>query len=310
MGCTESHQEPFQYAVTPHGKKIKKFFNKNNRLIPNPDYFVDLKNHFDCGEKNCIFNGEKRHIHRDKITVLDDVSIYCDKCDRVITLVSVETYGYKKYDQGYDHCADCCTIFEIEYYSSDYIIRSLLADAYEDSAEGKNRAVSRTLLTCHCSNCHFTYINSHCCECKMEIFKNYKHCCGCKINYDESLFHCQICHKTCDLKEKDYCHIACDSCNKVYNPLNFLHCDICHLTYPQTVKNHTCEHLQKKKIKDECSVCLEEFKTESNKTITLKCSHKFHKCCLNIWFIDNASCPLCRDTCVRSELKHDLFDDV
>ena len=47
-----------------------------------------------------------------------------------------------------------------------------------------------------------------------------------------------------------------------------------------------------KNINEICSICLDEFviNDEINK---LECLHKFHKECLDEWFINN-NCPLCR----------------
>ena len=48
---------------------------------------------------------------------------------------------------------------------------------------------------------------------------------------------------------------------------------------------------------DECSICLELI---DDNCCTLKCSHNFHKECIEGWFMKEESCPLCRDE----------FDDI
>ena len=42
-----------------------------------------------------------------------------------------------------------------------------------------------------------------------------------------------------------------------------------------------------------CSICLEDFE-ESNKTLTLRCTHQFHKYCIDEWLVKRSSCPYCR----------------
>ena len=56
-----------------------------------------------------------------------------------------------------------------------------------------------------------------------------------------------------------------------------------------TTKN--CSH-------HDCSICLEPItQTTSNKSgkaLSLRCSHVFHRDCINHWLKINAVCPLCR----------------
>ena len=42
-----------------------------------------------------------------------------------------------------------------------------------------------------------------------------------------------------------------------------------------------------------CSICLEDFE-ESEKTLTLRCNHQFHKTCIDEWLVKRSSCPYCR----------------
>lgn len=53
-------------------------------------------------------------------------------------------------------------------------------------------------------------------------------------------------------------------------------------------------------IAEECSVCLEEFKT-GQKLTTLPCGHKFDNKCILEWFKINHVCPLCRFELLRED---------
>lgn len=44
----------------------------------------------------------------------------------------------------------------------------------------------------------------------------------------------------------------------------------------------------------DCPICLDEIKEEDKKII--KCSHVYHKECINKWFERSHQCPLCRDS--------------
>ncbi|GAA0186529.1 hypothetical protein LIER_33817 [Lithospermum erythrorhizon] len=57
--------------------------------------------------------------------------------------------------------------------------------------------------------------------------------------------------------------------------------------------------------KQECSVCLTEFKPDSEINY-LSCGHVFHKVCLEKWLkYWNVTCPLCRDYMVPHEGEED-----
>ncbi|KAK4369877.1 hypothetical protein RND71_009352 [Anisodus tanguticus] len=45
--------------------------------------------------------------------------------------------------------------------------------------------------------------------------------------------------------------------------------------------------------KDECTICLDQFKVGDN-LMHLQCDHKFHSCCLVPWLENYAYCPCCR----------------
>lgn len=45
------------------------------------------------------------------------------------------------------------------------------------------------------------------------------------------------------------------------------------------------------KLIDECIICLEEY--GDNPIRTLKCSHSFHKKCIDKWILQKNECPIC-----------------
>jgi len=46
-----------------------------------------------------------------------------------------------------------------------------------------------------------------------------------------------------------------------------------------------------------CSICFENI-NEGESVRKLYCSHKYHRCCVDSWLIENTTCPVCR---------HDVF---
>ena len=45
-------------------------------------------------------------------------------------------------------------------------------------------------------------------------------------------------------------------------------------------------------MSDTCSICLEDIFTEN---FTTKCGHNFHTKCIDVWILQELSCPLCRN---------------
>ena len=43
----------------------------------------------------------------------------------------------------------------------------------------------------------------------------------------------------------------------------------------------------------ECPICLDYFEINDNIRI-LKCNHKFHKDCIDLWFDKQLNCPMCK----------------
>ena len=60
--------------------------------------------------------------------------------------------------------------------------------------------------------------------------------------------------------------------------------------------NGTGTENENSKNNESCSICIDEFKNDTDNKIILKlkCDHLFHKECLDPWLITNKSCPLCR----------------
>jgi len=44
----------------------------------------------------------------------------------------------------------------------------------------------------------------------------------------------------------------------------------------------------------ECPVCLSQFGYKERGIVRLKCDHVFHRACLEPWFRENHTCPMCR----------------
>lgn len=49
-------------------------------------------------------------------------------------------------------------------------------------------------------------------------------------------------------------------------------------------------------INCDCAICLDFDKKTS--VITLKCNHRFHWNCLNVWLKENLICPMCKQDCL------------
>lgn len=44
----------------------------------------------------------------------------------------------------------------------------------------------------------------------------------------------------------------------------------------------------------ECAVCLSEFVKNETGRVLPECNHGFHLECIDMWFLSNSTCPLCR----------------
>jgi hypothetical protein len=47
-------------------------------------------------------------------------------------------------------------------------------------------------------------------------------------------------------------------------------------------------------LKNDCNICMEEYKYKQYKRILPICNHTFHKKCIDNWLKKNSSCPVCR----------------
>ena len=57
---------------------------------------------------------------------------------------------------------------------------------------------------------------------------------------------------------------------------------------------------------EECSICLSEFSEgDICRRLPLPCSHTFHKVCIDEWFVNNSSCPLCKRSIYRIMLRNE-----
>ncbi|CAH9122117.1 unnamed protein product [Cuscuta epithymum] len=44
----------------------------------------------------------------------------------------------------------------------------------------------------------------------------------------------------------------------------------------------------------QCTICLEDYQSEDNLCILPSCAHYFHTACIDLWFRQNSTCPVCR----------------
>ncbi|KAJ6837025.1 uncharacterized protein M6B38_323740 [Iris pallida] len=47
-------------------------------------------------------------------------------------------------------------------------------------------------------------------------------------------------------------------------------------------------------LEAECAVCLNEFGEGEKVRVLPRCGHRFHVCCIDMWFCSHSTCPLCR----------------
>lgn len=48
-------------------------------------------------------------------------------------------------------------------------------------------------------------------------------------------------------------------------------------------------------LEDNCPVCMDRDEENPEEIKTLRCGHKFHKECVDRWFQEDGSCPMCRN---------------
>ena len=55
-------------------------------------------------------------------------------------------------------------------------------------------------------------------------------------------------------------------------------------------------------FENECPICLEKINYKSSDK--LECGHLFHKCCLDKWFMNSYTCPICRHEVEDEKIKY------
>lgn len=55
-------------------------------------------------------------------------------------------------------------------------------------------------------------------------------------------------------------------------------------------------------FENECPICLEKINHKTSDK--LECGHLFHKDCLDKWFMNNYTCPICRSEVEEEKIKH------
>lgn len=95
----------------------------------------------------------------------------------------------------------------------------------------------------------------------------------------KEIYHCDKC---------GICRVGCDGFYK--------HCDKCNMCWDKKAfYNHPCTIDQKD---SECLICLEET-WESQDFHILQCGHNYHTNCLEEWFKNNYTCPICKKSAYK-----------
>ena len=85
--------------------------------------------------------------------------------------------------------------------------------------------------------------------------------------------------------------------NNIHNYLNSNEIDRFHYCYEIDEKTNKSEKIKKddKILKEQCFICMDDYKLNQLKRLLPKCNHYFHKKCIDKWLKKKASCPVCRD---------------
>ena len=86
-----------------------------------------------------------------------------------------------------------------------------------------------------------------------------------------------------------FCQVSLYSINNCYTKIE--------KSYKLFKKTKKIKNVDLENLINECSICLEQYKL-NEKIIKLDCEHIFHKSCINLWFQNNNSCPICRDNVI------------
>jgi len=74
----------------------------------------------------------------------------------------------------------------------------------------------------------------------------------------------------------------------INNCINKMSLNFCNCFNKKSLKKKIITTIDK-----ECSICLEKFK-KNEECYILKCSHCYHKNCIETWLIRSKNCPMCR----------------
>ena len=113
----------------------------------------------------------------------------------------------------------------------------------------------------------------------------------------EHNYYCSKCSLWEHKINKDIHH--CDGCGicRIGKKGDFKHCYKCNICWNINVyDNHPCKIDQKQ---GKCLICLDScWDSQVNPTI-LQCGHIFHPLCVNQWFQQNYTCPICKKSAYK-----------
>ena len=92
-------------------------------------------------------------------------------------------------------------------------------------------------------------------------------------------------------------HFGLSEQNDIHNYLHNTDLDHFHYCYEIDEKTNKSVKIKKndKILKEQCFICMDEYKVNQLKRLLPKCNHYFHKKCIDKWLKKKASCPICRD---------------
>jgi hypothetical protein len=63
-------------------------------------------------------------------------------------------------------------------------------------------------------------------------------------------------------------------------------------------------------LKEECLICMDKYKIGEFKRLLPKCSHYFHKKCIDKWLKKKCTCPVCRCNLLESTESNHISDNL
>jgi hypothetical protein len=99
----------------------------------------------------------------------------------------------------------------------------------------------------------------------------------------------------------NYFHIHNYFENNNYDNIDSHKIDHFHYCYEIDEKINKSEKIKKDDtvLKEQCFICMDEYKVNQFKRVLPKCNHYFHKKCIDKWLKKKASCPICRDDLLK-----------